>query len=157
MKKYEEGDKVDKHFLRNCKTIKHYIEESGEIVQIARLKNKIYFTRSTGKCDYKKCDNACCKLFGVDNKQRFNKNFADITIQGMYGKVSFIKKKCKQLRKDGKCKVWNTKNLPLPCKLFPNLEDTYYYVLYNVCSRKIVIEKVYDLTKKCREIHKQND
>lgn len=101
---------------------------------IVKLKDgRKLLVKRVGKCDYKKCGNACCKY--VVGFGQFAKGFYDYKKYGS----SVINKKCKHLKKNGKCDIWGTKKFPNACKQFPHPTDAHYHITYKKCGFRFKI------------------
>lgn len=87
-----------------------------------------------GKCDYKKCKNVCCKFFLINGNYKFAGCFFDKIKMG-----HILKKKCRFLRKNGKCKVWKTGLFPEACRQFPHPNDNHFKLIQDKCTIRFKI------------------
>ncbi|MHA1342392.1 MAG: YkgJ family cysteine cluster protein [Promethearchaeota archaeon] len=94
-----------------------------------------------GKCNPKKCNSACCKIFmhaQSDDCDDYNSGFLEH--KNKYGDL-YTLKNCKHLDvKNNKCKIWGTKEFPKVCKVFPFPNDSVYKHVFDVCSFKFEME-----------------
>ena len=97
----------------------------------------------TGKCN--KCGLCCqfvmfnCPQDPEERKYFSNFGFEFVTIDGT--KSMILKKRCKNLTKDNKCKIFNSDKLPIPCRQFPFKTDGVYKMVSKKCSFKFPKEK----------------
>ncbi len=108
-------------------------------------KDKFYYKR-IGKCDYKKCQAACCRFECVVGEKKKHKAqylnayspFGVTDIRHINGYDVYIKPKwCDKIALNGKCKLHNNKRQPRVCKFFPMVpEDGMYIALKQVCGYK---------------------
>lgn len=158
----------------NCKELVEYLKkedffdykgsfiffyEKGKEFSIVEFKDKFVIVQRVGKCDYKKCKNACCKFCSALYVKDYSRGFFD-------GKDSFgkdiLKRKCNNLQKNGLCKLWRKKSsknsiknkgFPIACKQFPHVGDGIYWEVADVCSYKFRI--VYTIKKVGEKIRKE--
>jgi len=123
------------------------LKEGNQPEYILKIKDKKYLVSRYGKCDYKKCKNACCKFISNycggnwsdgEPVNVYIKGFAD----RMLGDHAIFKKRCNRLNRDGSCKLWKRKGFPGPCKEFPHPFDGVYIFTAPVCSFKFLINEV---------------
>ena len=116
---------------------------------ILEIKKKKYLVRREGKCDYKKCKNACCKFTSHNCGGKYSdgelvntyvKGFSDRIL----GDHAIMKNRCSRLNRDGSCKLWKRKGFPGPCKEFPHPFDGVYIAVAPVCSFKFIIDGVFE-------------
>jgi len=106
---------------------------------LLRKYGKFYYKR-VGKCNPKKCNSACCKVFTFGDAQgEYYRGFVNRikAHKRKNGKreFSYFKKQCCFLKSNGKCSRWNT-CLPIPCYQFPWFNDNTYKLVKSVCSIK---------------------
>jgi len=99
--------------------------------------NKYYYKRF-GKCNYKKCQSACCR-FICYGTYKFNKYHES----NKYDKIVKIGKQewgvdfkhCSNLTFNGLCKLHNKPSQPRVCSLFPmSPDDGVYIILKKFCG-----------------------
>jgi len=117
---------------------KSYTEQTKHI--------KDFVFERIGKCEPEKCKSACCKFYMNNGGTPL-----DDYINGFFEKTKYndfmLKKNCKYLDvKNNKCIVWNTDKFPEVCKQFPNVTDSVYKHVFEVCSFKFIL-KPYDKIK----------
>ena len=112
-------------------------------------KKNIYLIQREGKCDYKACDNACCRFCHITtNTDGWSQYWNSFGKKTKYG-VKFVED-CKNLNsKTKRCKLWGDK-LPSPCEQFPHPNDMTYLEVFDKCSFKFKI--LYKLTKIKKEV-----
>ena len=126
--------------------------------------NEILFVIRTGKCEYNKCKNLCCKFCVLPYPHEYWEGFAEKSkIQG----ALIMKKKCKFLKKCGECSKWGIENqneenlvngrsrvdgFPRACQQFPTPSDQVYYEVFYKCSFKFkVLHSVKRLGERIRK------
>ena len=137
--------------MESKKKVKYFTKEQAhefESMDVLDEKSKIYIlmladkfliVKRVGRCDYKKCNSACCKIMCITNHDFF-KFFGE---KSEFGVV--IKKRCKYLKKDGKCKVWKEKKFHGACKKFPYASDGHYWEVMDKCSFRFeILFTIYD-------------
>lgn len=136
------------------------LELEGNVYLIEK-KEKILIVKRTGKCDYKKCKNACCKFCSVQYPHEYFEGFGEYCEKS---KLIIIDKTCKFLDKNGTCKKWEEKQsevdysigyrgrragFPRACEQFPLLSDGVYHKVMDVCTFKYkVIKTILTLREK---------
>lgn len=120
-------------------------------IYILEFKDKYLIVKITGKCDYKKCKNACCKFCSLAYPHEYFEGFGEPSKDF---KHLIIKKKCKFLNKNGTCQKWNKKEtkidnsigyqgritgFPRACKQFPHPDDGIYHEVMDKCTFKYEI------------------
>lgn len=125
------------------------VEHPG--IYLLELKDKNLIVRRIGKCDYKKCKNACCKFCGLSYPHEYFEGFGE---PSKNFKNLIIKKRCKFLNKNGTCQKWNEKKsevdnsigtlgrstgFPRACEQFPHLTDEVYNEVIDKCTFKYEI------------------
>ncbi len=137
---------LKKEDLENYLSTKCLLWKPNLKLFVIELKDKFIIVKRVGKCNWKKCKNACCKICSAGYIKDYSKGFFD-------GKDDFgkyiIRKSCNNLMKDGTCKLWKkritnydsslNKGFPLACKNFPMPGDSIYWNVINVCSFKFQI------------------
>ena len=98
--------------------------------------DEIIFSIRTGKCDYKKCGNACCKFLCFPGSHEYYEGFGD---RGISVDHIIFKKRCKYLSKNGVCQKWDKEDFPRACKQFPHPTDNTYLEVIEKCSFKFKI------------------
>ncbi len=135
-----------------------------ENVYVIQLEDKYLIAKRVGKCDYKKCKNACCKFCGLPYPHEYFEGFGD------YSKKSnsiILKKNCKFLNKNGTCKKWGEqegkiyyshkelgrqKGFPRACSQFPYLDDAVFHQVMDICSFKYeIIYTIPNVSKRVME------
>lgn len=126
-------------------------------IYMLELKDKFVIVERTGKCDYKKCKNACCKFCVLAYPHEYFEGFGKI---GNNKRSLIMEKKCKFLEKDGTCQKWGKKSkctdptiggmgkysgFPRACEQFPHPDDSVFYEVMDVCTFKFNI--IYTITK----------
>ena len=116
------------------------------IIYLVTLDDKYLITKRVGKCDYKKCKNACCKFCSVGYNHEYYEGFGE---KSKIGNHIILKKKCKFIDKNGTCKKWGQKQgkvdysngkdgilkgFPRACDQFPYLSDEVYHEVMDVCT-----------------------
>jgi hypothetical protein len=118
-------------------------EKNTKIV-LVELKKEFVIVKRTGKCNYKKCKNACCKFCSAAYLKDYSRGFFE---KDVFGK-EIVKIKCNNLNKNGTCKLWGKKSskdsqtnkgFPLACKEFPIPQDSIYWNVLDVCSYKFEV------------------
>ena len=135
-----------KDFKGDVKSLGVYDIKENYVSYKLLIDGKRYLVTREGKCDYKKCNSACCKIFAErnhtysDGEEGYNylKGFSDKKI----GNHIIFCKNCKSLDKKGACSRWNKKDFPGPCKEFPHPFDGVYVAVLQKCSFKFVIDEV---------------
>jgi len=108
--------------------------ETKSKMWILDLKGKYLIVKRIGKCDYKKCNSACCKFFCIDGKTYY----CGFGKENEFGST-VVKISCKNLSKDGKCKLFKTRKFPRACKQFPHPTDGVYKHILDKCSFKFEV------------------
>lgn len=126
-------------------------------VYLIEFDDRFIIAKRTGKCDFKKCKNACCKFCSFKHQHEYFEGFGD------YCKKSnsiIIKKTCKFLSKDGTCQKWGKtqgeqektgsangriSGFPRACEQFPHISDEVFWRVMEVCGFKY--EKILTLPK----------
>jgi len=109
-------------------------------IYMLEFKDKYVVVKRTGKCDYKKCKSACCRFINGGNSSYWE-GFGK---KNEFGKV-IVDIKCKNLKKNGDCSLFGTRDWPGACKQFPYLDDGVYQHIANKCSFKF--EVLYKIDK----------
>ena len=110
--------------------------------------DKTYFKR-IGKCNYKKCQAACCRFecfVGQKEKKKAqyhtDYNREGVTdIRHINGYDVYIKPKwCDKITLDGKCVLHNNRRQPNVCKYFPMHPtiDGMYLAVKHLCGYKFI-------------------
>jgi len=96
------------------------------------------YLRRTGTCQPEKCGGVCCKFYSI-TKDRTDNLLYDY-IEGFFEIDKFdnfiLKKPCRQLTNDNKCKLWDTDRFPAVCQQFPHVTDPVYHLISDVCTFK---------------------
>lgn len=129
----KKGDIINIKELASRKISVRIISEDMS-VYVLEIESKSYILQRVGDCDYKKCGSVCCKFVHFSGGHRFFDNFLDKT---QYGHI--IKKRCKYLKRSGKCNIWKHKRRPGACKQFPVLLDHHHVHIYNKCTIKFKV------------------
>lgn len=109
---------------------------------LVELRNKFLIVKRIGKCDYKKCKNACCKFISLSYPHSYFEGFGKVNNQ----KTNvIIKKTCKFLCKTGTCNRWGKKDFPEACKQFPHVSDGTFIEIMDRCTFKYEI--IYEIEK----------
>lgn len=136
------GDIVTRKFLINCES--DYCLSLDPLLAIVNYEGKRYILRRIGKCDYKKCRNACCKIICVGSKYQIDYFLGFGKSDGKGGVA--ITKRCSRLTRKGECPLFGKKRFPVACKQFPNAVDEVYFYVYGKCGFRFKIEE--ELKKK---------
>jgi len=110
--------------------------EFDKKIYIVNFDYKFLIVKREGICDYKKCKNACCKFVDANYLKDYSRGFFDEKDE--FGKY-WLKRKCNNLSKCGKCKLWKKKGFPIECKQFPHPSDTTYWRVLDKCTFKFRI------------------
>ena len=144
-----EKEYVTLEIIKSCNSIKKLDVEGN--VYVLTLDDKYLIVKRVGKCDYKKCKNACCKFCELPYPYEYWEGFGEISKNGT---TIVLKKTCKFLDKNGTCKKWREsekeinysngglgikKGFPRACEQFPVLTDGVYHEVIDVCSFKYEI------------------
>lgn len=124
MKKY-----IEKEDLENIKGV--WLISAIEFTYYIRLGDDLLLIKRIGKCSPDKCKSICCKSFfyGGSSKDYVN-GFMNKAEHGYY-----INKICRYLKKN-RCSRWKKKGFPLPCLMFPEFMDKYYWHIMDKCTFK---------------------
>ncbi len=147
--KLKTGSVITPGIQKKFKIIRNFI--IGNVVhQVSELDKKIIFTEIRGECNYKKCNSACCRICPIinGNNEKWAKGFADKIWKGKFSNIYIINKRCNNLERNGKCRLYKKNGQPYACKVFPNLDDTIYWMVFNKCSKKIVVTQIHEIGKK---------
>ena len=107
---------------------------------------KFYYKR-TGRCNWKKCQAACCRFECIIGEKKKNKSqymndyvatFQTTQIRHINGYDIYFKPKwCDKITLDGKCTLHNKKRQPRVCMYFPmHPDDGMYTALKHICGYK---------------------
>jgi hypothetical protein len=128
-------------------------------VYLVSTKDKLLIVKRVGKCDYKKCKNACCKFCSLPYPHEYWEGFGEISKKR---ENILCKKTCKFLDKNGTCKKWDNsekeidysnggdgvlKGFPRACEQFPSLSDGVYHEVIDVCTFKYEIIQEIDILR----------
>ena len=131
-------DTVTKKFLMECKD--DYCMSLDPMLTVVKYEDKRYILRRLGKCDYKKCKNACCKFICAGSKYQRD-YFLGFGKKSPCGNGVIINKRCSRLTRKGECPLFDKKRFPVACKQFPLPLDEVYHIVYNKCGFRFKIEE----------------
>ncbi len=142
--KFTMVEKLTIEEIRNVKSRKHIYPEKN--IYLVEFDGYFKIVKRVGKCNYKKCKNACCKFLTFTYPHEYYEGFGKISENQ---KKIIINKKCKFLDSCGKCTKWGekssevdysngfqgrTKGFPRACEQFPHIDDCLYNEVADKCS-----------------------
>lgn len=107
----------------------------AENLHMIALKDKYLLVKREGKCDSTKCGSICCKFIELGSRE-YSKGFSNVTNE--FGS-NILNKRCGNLDKCGKCKLWKKKGFPIACVQFPHPTDKTYMHIMDRCTFKFKI------------------
>ncbi len=128
----KKGDRLDIVKLSKEKYETNHFSKEPDVC-ILTYKNKEYLIKRIGKCDYKKCNSACCRFMHFHGS-KFHGCFLEKSCNGY-----ILKKNCKNLMRSGRCRIFKKNEWPPACKNFPVLLDPHHAVIYKKCSFKFKV------------------
>jgi len=127
--------KEDMHNFVRSELIVGSADGGNKNLYMVTLKDRFVVVQREGRCQPDKCGSACCKFVDAQYLNDYSRGFFDEINE--FGKP-ILKRKCNNLMKCGKCKVWKGK-LPAACKQFPHPSDATYWHIMDVCTFKFKI------------------
>jgi len=112
------------------------ILDDEKLIFMVEFDDKFLVVKRIGKCDFKKCKNACCKFCSAGYIKDYSIGFFDR--EDDFGNL-ILDRNCNNITKNGRCKLWKTKKFPNACRNFPIVGDSIYWNVADVCSFKYEI------------------